>query len=191
MSRIPPLDFKELDANQLAALKAAEEKMGFIANDALVMARDPAMMQAFSDLVGAVYKPGLIDDGFKRLIGLITSAGAGCQYCMAHTAHTSKLYGIEAKRREAVWQFEESPLFNDKERVALRVAFAAGQTPNEVDDAMYATLSAQFTIAEQLEIVAVISLFGFLNRWNSTLATTVEAVPAASLDELPALPVRG
>ncbi|MEL7028460.1 MAG: hypothetical protein AAGL49_04450 [Pseudomonadota bacterium] len=30
-----------------------------------------------------------------------------------------------------------------------------------------------------VEIVSVIAMFGFLNRWNSTLATELEAAPAA------------
>lgn len=184
MSRIEPLSIDDLNASQQAAIRLAEEKMGFVANDALIMARDPVLMQAFSAMVGAVYKPGKLHDGFKRLIGLMTSAAAGCQYCMAHTAHTSEMYGVDADRRNAIWAFEDSPLFNAAERVALKVAFAAGQTPNGVDDAMYAELATHYTVDEQIEIVSVIALFGFLNRWNATLATTVESAPAAALSKL-------
>lgn len=40
-------------------------------------------------------------------------------------------------------------------------------------------LSEHFTDRQVVEIVSVIALFGFLNRWNDTLATTLEDEPVA------------
>ena len=40
-------------------------------------------------------------------------------------------------------------------------------------------LTAHFSDREIVEIVAVLSLYGFLNRWNCTLNTELEAPPAA------------
>ena len=37
--------------------------------------------------------------------------------------------------------------------------------------------------SEIVEIVATISLFGFLNRWNDTMATELEELPAAIAQE--------
>ena len=45
-------------------------------------------------------------------------------------------------------------------------------------DADFADLRKYFTDYQIVEIVAVISMFGFLNRWNDTMATTLEP-PAA------------
>ncbi len=36
-----------------------------------------------------------------------------------------------------------------------------------------------FDDSEMVEIVAVIALFGFLNRWNDTVATDLEPAPFA------------
>ena len=38
-------------------------------------------------------------------------------------------------------------------------------------------LSKHFSERQVIEVVAVISLFGFLNRWNDTMATTLESSP--------------
>ena len=157
--------------------------MGFVSNDTLVMARNPPLMDAFASLVGAVYAPGNIEAGLKRLIGLVTSSAAGCTYCMGHTAFASQHHGVEAARLEAVWHFEHSDLFTAPEKAALRVALHAGQTPNGVSDDMFAELADHYDVDAQLEIVAVIALFGFLNRWNSTLATELEELPLAALDK--------
>ena len=156
--------------------------MGFVSNDTLVMARNPALTDAFAGLLGAIYAPGKVDAGLKRLIGLLTSSAAGCTYCMGHTAFASGRQGVEQARIEAVWTFEHSELFNDAEKAALRVALHAGQVPNGVTDAMFDELAAYYDADAQLEIVSVIALFGFLNRWNSTLATELETLPQSALD---------
>ena len=159
----------------------AEQLMGFVSNDTLVMARNPALTDAFAQLVGAVYAPGSIDAGLKRLIGLVTSSAAGCTYCVGHTAFASGRQGVEQERLEAIWAFEQSDLFTAAEKAALRVALHAGQVPNAVTDAMFDELRRHYDEDAQLEIISVIALFGFLNRWNSTLQTELEALPRDAL----------
>jgi len=80
---------------------------------------------------------------------------------------------------DAVWEFETSEVYSDAERAALRVAFASGVVPNAVDDKMFADLARHFTEDQILELVGVLSVFGYLNRWNSTLQTELDAVPLA------------
>ena len=75
-------------------------------------------------------------------------------------------------------------LFTDSERVALRVAKAAGLSPNTVTDAEFADLKNYYSDDEIVEIVSVISMFGFLNRWNSTFSTDIEEEPGDFFDSL-------
>jgi hypothetical protein len=49
--------------------------------------------------------------------------------------------------------------------------------PNAVTDDMFAELRKYWTEEQIVEIVGVISLFGFLNRWNDTFATPLEDEP--------------
>ena len=109
----------------------------------------------------------------------MASRAAGCQYCMAHTAAGSQLHGVSPEKLDALWSFETSPQFSPAERVALELALAAGQTPNAVDDDLFARVRAHWSEAQTLEIIGVVSLFGFLNRWNDSLATSLEAHPVA------------
>ena len=158
--------------------------MGFTANDALVMAHNPSLMHAFSSLVGAVYAPGEVSDALKRMVGLMTSSAAGCRYCVGHTTLSSREYGVDSEKLASIWEFETNDQFSDGERAALRVALHAGQSPGGVTDDMFAELARHFSVAGQLEIVAVIAMFGFLNRWNSTLATELESKPAEALAQV-------
>ncbi len=46
--------------------------------------------------------------------------------------------------------------------------------PNAVTDEMFEELRKHWTEEQIVEIVGLIALFGFLNRWNDTMATTLE-----------------
>lgn len=184
MSRVPPLDAGDLDAESRAQIEFAEKLMGFQPNDALVMARRPALLKAMGALVAAAYGEGRVDDGLKRLIGEATSKAAGCFYCSAHAAKGAQAQGVDAARIEAVWSFEESDLFDDAERAAIRVAMKSGMSPNETTDEDFAALKDHFDDDQIIEIVSVIAMFGFLNRWNSTLQTALEPAPGKALEEL-------
>ena len=59
----------------------------------------------------------------------------------------------------------------------MRVARGGGSHPNGVTDEDFTELLTHFEERQALEIVSVIALFGFLNRWNDTLATKLEDVP--------------
>lgn len=96
---------------------------------------------------------------------------------MAHTAGAALQLGVEDKKLEAVWAFRTSELFSAKERAALEVAVAGAAQPNEVTDDLFAELKRHWNEGEIVEIVAVISMFGFMNRWNDTMATPLEEEP--------------
>ncbi len=176
LSPLPPDSNPDL-AEYFAKLAT---RNGYLPNSQLTMQRRPKLVKAFAQLSAAVWDPeGSVDLGFRRLVGHVASRAAGCQYCMAHTAGHALHSGIDAAKLAAVWEYRTSPLFNAAERAALDVALAAGQVPNEVTDAMFAELRKHWNEGEVVEIVAVIALFGFLNRWNDTMATPLESEPVA------------
>lgn len=176
MTRIPPLAPAEAFGGDENA-EFARKMMGYVPNSVLTMAHWPELLEAFRGLVAVIYGESELDNGFKRLIGHATSFAAGCRYCQAHTAHGANSLGVGEEKLAALYDFEESRHFEPRERAALALAFAAGATPNGAEDAHFERLSEHFSEREQVEIMAVIAMFGFLNRWNDTLATTLEAEP--------------
>lgn len=178
MARLDPLKIEDL-SEVSGLMEIVEGVMGFVPNSMLTMAHRPAMLQAFATLAGTINAPGEVDIELKRMIAEISSKAAGCQYCIAHTSHQAHRAGIAEEKLAEVWNFERSPLFSDAERAALMVAMKASQTPSMVEDGDIAALKKHFDDGQIVEIVGVISLFGFLNRWNATLATTLEDDPKA------------
>ncbi len=97
---------------------------------------------------------------------------------MAHSAGASLRLGIAENKFDAVWDYRTSTLFTEAERVAIEFTVAASSQPNEVTDELFARLKQHWTDGQIVEIVGVIALFGFLNRWNDTMATPLEEEPA-------------
>ncbi|HME29868.1 MAG TPA: carboxymuconolactone decarboxylase family protein [Pseudolabrys sp.] len=156
------------------------KNLGFIPNSILIMQRKPNLAKALAQMTAAVWDPdGKVDRGLKRLIAHVSSRTAGCQYCMAHTAGGAIHFGVEDKKLAAVWDYQTSPLFSPAERVALDVAAAGAAVPNAVTDEMFSNLRKHWDEEQIVEIIGVIATFGFLNRWNDTIATPLEDEPIA------------
>ena len=179
MTHLNPPDAAALDEvrNELDFVAAA---MGFEPNSMKVMAHRPNILRGFLALMGAVIGPdAVLDPGLRQMVAHIASSAAGCRYCQAHTAHGADHAGVSREKIEALWSYTDSPLFTEAERAALSLAQAGGSVPNQVEAAHFDAVKAHFSDAEIVEITAVIAAFGFLNRWNDTLATTLEDSPRA------------
>ncbi|MBX9757380.1 MAG: carboxymuconolactone decarboxylase family protein [Beijerinckiaceae bacterium] len=157
---------------------ATAKNLGFVPNSVLIMQRRPEIAKAYSALSAAIWGPSsTVENGLKRLIAHLASRSAGCMYCIAHTAGGALHLGVEEEKVRAVWEYQTSPLFSAAERAALDVAVAAGCTPNAVTDEMFVEMRKHWSEEQIVEIVATISMFGFLNRFNDTMATPLEEEP--------------
>ena len=178
MARVPPLAITTTP--ELAPLlEQAERAMGYLPNDVLSLCHWPELLQSLGGLVHTVLQTGDVDPSLKRLIGIISSRTQGCTYCTAHSSYGASQLGVDAEKINAVFEFETSPLFTDAERAVLRVAWHGALQPSAVTDDDFEALKAHFSEREIVEIVAVLSLYGFLNRWNGTLQTEMEPAPLA------------
>ena len=109
----------------------------------------------------------------------VASQVSGSVYCQAHTLLGAKNFGITDAKLADVRTYATSPLYSPKERLALDLALAAAAQPNAVTDALFAELHQHWTDSEITEILGVVAMFAFLNRWNDTMATPLEASPEA------------
>ncbi len=73
-----------------------------------------------------------------------------------------------------VFQYKTSPLYSDAERAALDFAVAAASSPNAVTEEVAESVRRHWDDGEVVEILGVVSLFGYLNRWNDSMGTTLE-----------------
>src|SRR6185503_17152196 len=184
MARISPAAPEQF-AQVADHMERWKKTKGYPPNSWLVMVRKPKVFRAYRDLHTAV----MMDDGevpkaLKFMIAEVVSSAAGDPYCAAHNAENAvEVGGVDTKKVEALSQFETSALFSDAERAALRLARAAGSCPPAVTDEHFVALKKHYSEDAIVEIVSVLALLGWLNRWCVTFATEIEEGAAAFAEQ--------
>lgn len=186
MTRLEPLTDEELaELPEYGAVgETIHGTIGFVPNSARTIARWPALAEGFRGLAAAMREAvETLPTGLANLVHLVASQAAGCTYCQAHGAVTTVAHGVSEEKLAAVWEYETSELYDDRERAALRLAAAAAVSPSAVTDSQMEELHALFEPDEVIRIVGVIAISGFMNRWNATAATTLEELPKSAAME--------
>ena len=163
--------------------KGVEAFMGYVPNAHLAMAERPELLIAFSNLARTIFQTEGIDMQIKQLIALASSLSSGCKYCQAHTSHGAERAGTKEEKIVEILNYAESEHYSDEESAVLDLAFASGRTPNESNSKHFTELKKYFSDKQIIDIVSVVSMFGFLNRWNDTLGTKLEDVPKSFVEE--------
>lgn len=176
MERISPAGPEQF-AQVADHLERWKKTKGYPPNSWLTMARRPKVLRAYRDLHTAVMMDeGEVPQALKFMVAEVVSNAAGDSYCTAHNAQNAATIGnAPAAKVEALSQFQTSPLFTAAERAALNLARAAGNHPPAVTDEHFVELKKYYSEDAITEIVAVIALLGWLNRWIQTVATPLEA----------------
>ncbi len=197
MAHVAPVD-REAEGELAGVFAAVEASMGFLPNSMLTMAHMPQLPMAFMMLTSVVFGGDLkgLMTAFKdsvpeqtdpeqnlppalvQLIAFSSSVASGCLYCQAHTSHNAHRLGEAEDKLSHVLEYETHPAFSDAERSVVSLALAAGRVPNEAEPAHFNALRNYFSDRQIVQIVGVIAMFGFLNRWNDTMATHLEDAPA-------------
>ena len=174
MPLVTPLSAEhDLETKELAEF--FNETLGFCPNSVLTMQHRPAISKAFINLNKAVMaNEGRVTSALKRLIAWVSSNATGCRYCQAHAIRAAERYGAEQAQLDNVWEYKTHPAFSAAERAALDFSLAASMVPNAVDANIKTALYAHWNEGEIVEMLGVISLFGYLNRWNDSMGTILE-----------------
>ncbi len=183
MPHLPPLAPYDVAEPDIAERFAHYRKTrGFTPNSIMTMARRPNIVRAFMALNQAVLYEGTVPESTKMLVALASSFVAGCRYCQSHMANLSSIYQVSDEKIAALWDFENSALFSPAERAAVSLAMKAARLPNEAEAVDFDELKKHYDESQIVEIVASIALFGYLNRWNDTMATELEPLPSQVAD---------
>lgn len=134
----------------------------------------PEMYSTLKKLQGIIFvaEPGI---QLNFMVFTMASLASGCRHCQAHGAYGLDGLGVQLKKIQAIWAFENSDLFDDRERAALRFGLTAGSTPNDVTAEHHDELRRHFSDAEVRTLLGVVGLSGFMNRYNDSLATVTDA----------------
>lgn len=109
----------------------------------------------------------------SELFTMASQAG-GCEHCQAHGGYTLALMGVDPDRIRDIWTFEQSDHFSAAEKAALRLARDGASVPNGVQPELFVELREFYSDSQIVEMLAVISMAGWYNRWNGSIATVTD-----------------
>ncbi|MBA3582201.1 MAG: carboxymuconolactone decarboxylase family protein [Gammaproteobacteria bacterium] len=178
MAHIAPIPREQLPQFE-EMFKKMEAMVGFVPNSLKTMAHRPDIVHGYLALANAIMMNGTVPTRLKRMAALVSSSASGCVYCQAHMVIFGAVLDASPEDLADIWQFEFNNKFPPAEVAVLRLARDAGQVPNAVTKEHFDELRQHFSEPEIVELVGAIALFGYLNRWNDTMATDLEAEPLA------------
>jgi uncharacterized peroxidase-related enzyme len=178
LALVDPLAEDEMDPGLREQVQFFKGPLGVVPNSVRTMAHRAPIARAFTDLNVAVMTDyGAVTPEFKRLLGYVSSFASGCLYCQAHMILASERFGASEERLKDVFDFETSAHFTDAEKAALAFAQAATAVPNAVTPEVGERLRAHWPPEAIVEIMGVVALFGYLNRWNDSMGSALEDLP--------------
>jgi AhpD family alkylhydroperoxidase len=147
-----------------------KRKYGQILKPALIWARVPRLFAAIALLYGVLdRKSSPIDPVLRSLITVRVSQINGCRFCIdINSAVLAKRTG-SMNKVEALERWQESELFDNKERVVLEYVEAMTYTNRQVDDNLTRRLYEYFNEDEIVELTGLIAFQDLSSKFNSAL----------------------
>jgi len=104
------------------------------------------------------------DPALAELVAVRASMLNGCAHCIDMHSHAARRAGEDDRRLLALAAWHESPLFDDRERVAFALTDALTLLSEEpLDGEVYARAAEEFGADDLAQLVAAIAA---INTWN-------------------------
>lgn len=115
-----------------------------------------------------------LDGKLRALVELRVSQTNGCDYCMELHTREALALGEKDQRLVDLPNWQDSPLFDDREKAALGWAETITLIPktNHADENEYLSLLSLFSETEVVELSLAISLANFWNRMAGAFRKT-------------------
>jgi uncharacterized peroxidase-related enzyme len=160
-------------------LIALSDQIGYLPNALATLARKPQILKSLLALVQSVtFQDGFLSPGFRSLLSLVASKSASCSYSTAHAAYSAYKRGMPVEKIVAAYS-SSMETFSPSEAMALELAKRMGKLPVPPGKPEVEDLKLHFTTEEVLEIATVVCMFGWFNRFNSTIKPKLEPEPLA------------
>lgn len=183
MVRLPPVDPESIqDERVRKGFEDMERRMGEVTENLRILAHKPLYVELIHSVSSTIDAPTEIDPALKQLVELKTARLTGCEYSIDLLEGCLLKKGLgEAKLRELDF-YEESTLFDDREKIALK--FAERMVLDAVDDTLFHETRRTFSIEEMLELVMTVSLESFYCLVNRTLGLKPQGFRDRALTEI-------
>jgi len=168
MSLIPSLEKDQVEAIAKEVYENFEKETGKAPEWVKVMAHRPEILKEFVELFKSIMGKGEIAPVLKWKIALVVSQTLKCPFCVDVSEKMLKKLGAsdEVIKKIKTLSIEESEILELVKDVTL---------DGHLDHPeLFEKLRAKFNEAQIVEIISVMGLFNYINRFNNTLAILPE-----------------
>jgi len=147
-----------------------QRKYGQVLKPGLLWGRSPLLFMAVAILYGVLdRRRSPLDPVLRSLVTVRVSQINWCRFCVdLNSATLAKRAGSMAKV-EALDNWRDSALFDDRERAALDYTEAVTITGRTVDDTLIAKLTRHFDADAIVELTGLIAFQNLSSKFNSAL----------------------
>jgi uncharacterized peroxidase-related enzyme len=136
-----------------------------------VMAHSPKILKEFKELFGTVMGEGQIEQFLKWEIAYAVSQTLKCPFCVDVTEKMlRKMGGSE----EVLQKIKEQKELSEKEKNILSLVREVTEKAQVCTPDLFSKMKAEFTESQIVEIVSIIGLFNYINRFNNTFCILPE-----------------
>jgi AhpD family alkylhydroperoxidase len=133
-------------------------------------ARMPAAFLAMSAMYRALdRKSSPIEPALRSLVQVRISQINGCDFCVDLNSFLGLGRGVAEDRLRALTQSEDSPLFSERDKVALAFAEAATRSDRRVNPQHILRLRKHFDDQAIVELAALIAYQNMSSKFNAAL----------------------
>ena len=145
-------------------------KYGEVLIPALLWARVPKLFMAIAILYGVLdRKHSPLDPVLRSLVTVRVSQINWCHFCIDINSATLAKRAGSMEKVEALDHWQESELFNDKERVVLEYVEAVTYSDQQVSDELVQRLLEFFREDAVVELTGLIAFQNLSSKFNSSL----------------------
>ncbi len=147
-----------------------EKDTGKVPEWVKVMAHNPKVVKEFTELFKVVMKEGYIEPLLRWKIAYTVSQTLKCRFCVDVTEKMLVSLGAD---KETIRKVKEREGLEEKEKEVLELVKKVTETA-QCDTGLFKKLKENFSEAELVEIVSIIGLFNYINRFNNTFCILPE-----------------
>ncbi len=165
MPFINGLEKEQVSAEAKEVYEEFIEKTGSVPEWVKVMAYRPEILKNFVSLFRAIMMQGTVENLLKWKIAYLVSETLKCPFCVDVTTKMMKKLGASEETIREVLELSEA---EDKTVFSLvKDVTLDGHLDNPE---LFEELQKHFTNPQVIEIISVMGLFNYINRFNNTLA---------------------
>lgn len=171
MANIPSLEKNQVEEAAKAVYEKFEKETGKVPEWVKVMAHNPKILKEFTELFKVIMTEGKIKPYLKWKIAYTISEILRCPFCVDVTTKMLKKLGATEEMMKKIKERKELP---EEEKEILELVKDITVDAHLDQPEIFEKLKKKLNEAQIVEIVSVIGLFNYINRFNNTLSILPE-----------------